>query len=351
MMVIWHNFGPLPGLHRFGQAGALRAGYVGVVVFFVLSGYLITDLLVAEFERAGAVTIGAFYVRRGFRLLPALALALGGLVTLNAVRHVPFHHTVVALAAAIAYVFNLAAAHASPLRPIGGAGWGHLWSLSVEEQFYLAWPLVMVKLARRWTMVAATRILVGLALALTIWRTVLWATGASFDRLYLMTDTRIDAIVIGATLATGIRAAGKRSPDLARRFGGALIPLLVLLATVAYCGSSAETTARPGWLIGPGMLAVSLISALMVWLVVSGGSSIGHRLLSSRLAVAVGRRSYGLYLFHFPVLAWLGARPGAWPESFVVTFVLAELSFRLVETPMSRRLPAWARQKVTRASD
>ena len=340
-LVVWHNFGRIPGTARLGSLGTMRAGYVGVTLFFVLSGFLITYRLLDEIASAGTIHFRAFYLRRAARLFPALALALVILVSLNASRHHPWPDTFAALGSAAAYVFNFAALHASPKSPLGGPGWGHLWSLSVEEQFYFVWPVLLIRAAKRLSEQHLVRVLVGGALAITAWRTLLWGQGASFSRLYLATDVRFDALLLGAALAAGFRTWPQHRRSI-KRFGWLMPPLLGGILLLGNRGSAGDPLARPGWLIGPGMLLVSVVSVALVWIASDeAGGQVG-RLLDAPIAVAMGKRSYGIYLFHFPALA-LAAEHGGWLVALGLTALLSEGSYRLIERPALRRVPAWAK--------
>jgi peptidoglycan/LPS O-acetylase OafA/YrhL len=342
-LVVWHNYGDLPGLSRHPLLATLRAGYVGVTLFFVLSGFLITYLLLGEFETTGRIRLGSFYVRRAIRLFPALGLTLVFLNVLGTVRGVSAGHLAAATLAAAFYFFNFVEEHASYTRPVGAFGWSHLWSLAVEEQFYIAWPAIFLVLVRGLrTRVLMTALIIA-AIAVTVWRTVLWSGGASEVRLYLLTDTRVDALMIGAAL--GI--ATKKFPRvrlLAPRFALLLPPSLLALLVLADLGSSGSPLQSPGWLLGPGMIAVSVLSALIIWITIDAPPIAIKRLLSSQLMTEMGKRSYGIYLFHLPMYAWLSTRKGGFALSLLATLIATELSYRLVEQPLLRRTPRWARR-------
>ncbi len=341
LLVVWHNWGALPFTRRFGRAGELRAGYIGVSVFFVISGFLITHLLLDEVAASGRVRISAFYVRRAYRLLPALLLTLILLIATGARRHHPWSDTAHATATALGYIFNLAAERAPVAKPLGGAGWGHLWSLSVEEQFYLVWPVLIGLLARRWSPKAVTCGLVAASCAITAWRTHLWLDGASFFRLYLLTDVRCDAILLGAASAVALRTfPGLRL--FAGRVGWTLGPLLIGVLVLAHRGSSADPAAPPGWLVGPGTLVVSVAAVLMVLIAVTESGGRVQRVLDCAPVAAIGRRSYGIYLFHYPLEAITANLRGGWFLALGSTVALTEISYRFVELPVLRRLPASA---------
>ena len=344
-MVVVHNFGPLPGLSRYPWLGSLRAGYVGVTIFFVLSGFLITHLLVQEFVTSRRIGLGAFYTRRAVRLLPALLLCVVILVAISVSLHFPRHEIVVAALAVGAYIFNFVAEHRPISQPLGVSGWGHLWSLSVEEQFYLVVPIVLLVLLRRFSQRTVMWSLTVGAVAVSAWRTHLWWGGASFFRLYLMTDTRVDALLIGAALALAMR----NYPAVVRtaaRHPEVLLVGIVSLIVLADFGSSAEPDGSPGWLLGPGMLVVSLISASLIIVAVSVRVDDGRlaRLLNNKIVSALGRRSYGIYLYHYPILTWVSHHRGGWLLSLALTLAVAEISYRLVEQPLLKRAPRWSRR-------
>jgi peptidoglycan/LPS O-acetylase OafA/YrhL len=343
-LVVWHNYGSLPALSSHPLLGSLRAGYVGVTLFFVLSGFLITYLLLAEFETNGKIRLGAFYVRRAIRLLPALALTLLFLNVLDTLRGVSAVHLAAGTLAAVFYFFNFVEEHASYTRPVGAFGWSHLWSLAVEEQFYILWPAIFLVAIRRLRTRVMSVCLIGAALVVTLWRTLLWMNGASEVRLYLLTDTRADALLIGASLGIAIRT-NPRLRATASRFTALLLPAVVAFLAFADLGSSGSSLHSPGWLLGPGMIAVSVLSALIIWLTIEAPNRGLKRLLSSRLMTEVGRRSYGIYLFHLPMYAWLSARKGGFTLSLIATLIATEVSYRFVEQPLLRRTPYWARRR------
>jgi peptidoglycan/LPS O-acetylase OafA/YrhL len=181
------------------HSGVIRGGFLGVDVFFALSGFLITRLMIEEHASTGAIDLRKFYVRRGLRLLPALFTFLGVwgiylLVTLPPT----FWPVAGAYIAVVAfYVANWA-----------GIWWyrlgifGHTWSLAIEEQFYLVWPLAILLLLRRVTRPRrAAWILLVIAAVSVMWRLDLALAGASERRIYWATDTHADGLLIGAAIA------------------------------------------------------------------------------------------------------------------------------------------------------
>jgi peptidoglycan/LPS O-acetylase OafA/YrhL len=193
--------------------GVVIGGYLGVDVFFVLSGYLITWLLFEEMTATGTVSLTRFYARRARRLLPALlglAIAFVGVAPLMAPEERV--HTLSTLASGVAYIGNWPAAtgHA-PAR-----GLGHLWSLAIEEQFYVLWPMVLLVILRAGGRAAALRIASVAAFAGLVLRELYWRGGATAARVYYGTDTRGAAILLGAAVALIVPCERTPSPGASR---------------------------------------------------------------------------------------------------------------------------------------
>jgi peptidoglycan/LPS O-acetylase OafA/YrhL len=309
----------------------VRGGYVGVDVFFVISGFLITSLLLREVERTGRISVPRFYARRAVRLLPAAAVVL--VTTLVAAR---IWLPVVRLGdlardalAAAGYVANLRFAVtgtdylSADLPP---SPFQHFWSLAVEEQFYLLWPLLILAGARfcrtRRPLAVLLSVLVLGSFALSVTETVRSAPWAYFGP-----HTRAWELGAGALLAL----AGRRLallPLLTRAVLGWIGLAAVLLAAVRY----GDATAYPGWRAA---LPVAGAAALLA----ARGAGVG-RLLRLAPMQALGRLSYGWYLWHWPVLligpAALGLH-GTTGQRLVLAagaLVLAAATYRCVELPL-----------------
>ena len=293
--------------------GLELAGAVGVAMFFTLSGFLITSLLLEERTRHGRIALGAFYGRRALRLAPALiacvtvvALMLGplGLVT--------WGQTV----AALAYAFNWLAVHEGAVGALG-----HTWSLAIEEQFYLTWPLLVAVLAGRRRLLLSLAS-VGAVAALAL-RVAWWDGGAGIDRIHYGFDTSADALLVGCGLAVLMHRTAERAPR--RAVAGA-----ALVAAVAVC------LGGPWVMFVPGPTLVALLTAAAIYVLTQRGD-VGW--LQHRWLRLVGQRSYGLYLWHYPVAALLGGQE--WPVRLLVVsgvgWGLALLSWRYVEQPFLRR--------------
>lgn len=322
----------------------LSGGFLGVDVFFVVSGFLITALLVGERERSGGVDLRAFWARRARRLLPALALVLA-VTTLYAVVVLGdqlLTHLREVLAA-VAYVTNWdliirdisyfeSFDRPSQLR--------HLWSLAVEEQFYLLWPLLFAALSRFVSRRALLAIVLALATASLLWMTWLYQPGEDPSRVYFGSDPRAFTILLGVALGLVWHPWRWQWPD-ARPGLGRLLDALGLLGLVAVILIMQQGHWREAWLYPWGLLAASAASAALIAAVARRRSD-AARALSLPPLRWLGTRSYGVYLWHWPVLLALSYEYSlsGWQlfaAGAALSAALAELSYRLVETPIRRR--------------
>jgi peptidoglycan/LPS O-acetylase OafA/YrhL len=329
-----------------GDVSWMPGGYLGVSLFFTLSGFLITRLLLAEVEATGTIGVGAFYARRARRLLPASLLCLAGVVV--AARLGEFDgvaHLRRDLLGALAQVYNwvqLGAGGSYGDLVSSGAGirspLDHYWSLAIEEQFYWLWPLVLLgglAVARRRTGATGdhrrrlVHLIVGTAAATAIAAPVIALVWGP-DAAYWSTPARAAEILIGAA-AAALHGSGRlqRVPTWLAPIGlGTIVALSVVLPT------------DHGFAYEGGLVVIGLISATV--LLALRRPSISGRVLSWRPLVAVGTVSYGLYLFHWPVFVALdGARTGldGWrllALRLVVTAAVTVASYRVVEQPVRR---------------
>jgi peptidoglycan/LPS O-acetylase OafA/YrhL len=300
--------------HYFGVAG----GATGVDVFFVLSGFLISTLLLEERTAAGRVDLRAFYVRRARRLFPALAAVM--LVYLAVTAAVGDDRIVAALAG-ISYVANILLASGSSV--FRGSGLTHLWSLAEEEQFYVIWPALLILLARSRR---ALMLIVAGYLLLSAWRAGLWIHGAAVYRIYDGPDTRATALVAGAGLAVYRHRYGLRAGEWAGQLGACAVLFGVFFG---WAVNFWPTLGQPTFEIGIVLLIAAALSETSI-----------ARGLATRPLVWVGKRSYSLYLWQFVGAACVylfGAGIPATIAGIALAFICADLSYRFVETPFRRR--------------
>jgi peptidoglycan/LPS O-acetylase OafA/YrhL len=343
---VFHLFPPLLG-----------GGFIGVDVFFVISGFLITGLIVTERERTGRFSPGGFWRRRARRLLPALvplvllcctaAWLIGGDVLVGLGWKLlgagTFSYNWVSLTADTSYF---------------GAGapelFRNLWSLAVEEQFYLVWPLVLLlllRLRRPWLRLALVALL---AAASAGWMGVAFQPGTDPTRVYYGSDTHSFGLLIGAALALLLRPRPTPAdPGVLRRAVTAARPwcgvaaLAGLLGAAVWLPDDATLTYRGG------LAGMSLATAVVIWAGVADGRF--GRMLDTAPLRYLGERSYGLYLWHWPLLVLLqlvapfGRAPGGPVATGALTLLLtlgiAAASYRWLEIPI-RRLglrAGWAR--------
>ena len=356
----------------------LRGGFLGVEVFFVISGYLITLLLVAESERTDAISLRGFWIRRARRLLPALFTMMVLVITWTAFRERDYlgrlRGDVVAGATYVANWFQLWVgadytdkSSFAPLR--------HLWSLAVEEQFYLVWPIVMVLVLRR-GLSATPRIAVwfaGISVAIAALMAFLlpsgktpsscdappatgYATDAFFrigsrcidkvEFLYSSTPMRATGLLLGAALALVWRPYAVMRGGMKNK-GPLLDPLAVIgVAIIAFfmwkAHHDVNSLGGDPWLFRGGILLVD-IGTLLVIVAVAHLRAFTGRLLGNPVLRVIGERSYGLYLYHWPVFQAIRHNQEnqlSFPTFLVglaIAAVITELSYRFVELPIRER--------------
>jgi peptidoglycan/LPS O-acetylase OafA/YrhL len=304
--------------HAFG----LRGGFLGVDVFFVLSGFLITTLLLEEHDMRGRISLGGFYRRRLRRLGPGFAAAMG-LVVLElasvavASTDAPSREIARSGLLSMLCVSNLMRTAGETVPSTVTA----LWSLAEEEQFYLLWPAILIVLLHR--RVSPGRLCAGLVLAavgVAAWRLALTAGGAPPGRIFFGPDTRSDGLLAGCALAAARRQWG--FPQL--RPAIAILPALLLSALLV-----------EGSAVGYGYAASLTLTVVATSVVIVAALSPGplQRSLSYPPIVWLGLISYGLYLWQGVVFSWAGRSLA----TIVLSVLLAAASYRFVETPLRRR--------------
>ncbi|HEY1830044.1 MAG TPA: acyltransferase family protein [Acidimicrobiales bacterium] len=358
----------LDGIRAFAVAAVViyhggpffaTGGFLGVDTFFVLSGFLITSLLISEWMKNLAIKLSAFWARRARRLLPALFLMM---------LLVAFYASVVVskgtypglrldALSTLLYVSNwhfilvnsnyfAETAKASPLL--------HTWSLAVEEQFYLVWPLVVLAIMK---FTRSLKVLFGvcctLAVASAIEMDILFHNGASTNRLYLGTDTRSQCLFIGCALAVGLVLLTKRSHAGGRLKEGELwrpstSQGRTICAVAGVIGAALSivlwttTSTTSGFPYEGGFFLIGLATAGVIAAVVGAPRSLVPRFLSLAPIRYIGRISYGIYIWHWPLIIWMTeARMGFGGAGLflvrcVVTLAVSIASYHLVEQPIRR---------------
>ena len=326
-----------------------RGGFLGVDLFFVISGFLITTLLIQERDSTGGIGLASFWTRRFRRLVPPLVVMAAATVAATRLYGLPEQWDSIRwdAAAALGYVANwrFVLADQSYFESLlGPSPLRHTWSLAVEEQWYLVWPVavaVLLALAargKRWIPLAA----IGAATVASATMMILRYDPVDPTRVYFGTDTRAQQLLVGAGLAWLMARHRWAAPAPHRRLVGAL----VMGAFVAFLAIAMTTSDEAPWLYHGGFLSISLLAAALVWAVSTPGRAGPLGWLGSPSLVWLGTRSYAVYLWHWPVILFVGAPMGIELSGLplatlqvAVTLGLAELSFRLVERPV--RLSAW----------
>ena len=314
------------------HSGVIDGGWIGVDVFFGISGFLITGLMVAEHERNRSVALGAFWMRRIRRLVPALIVLLGLvaiLVQLNQVEvtarniwgALTYSMNWVHIFGGTSYWDNFATP--DPLR--------HLWSLAIEEQFYVVWPIVAWYVLKRRSPLTLGKVALFGAGISAIVQVVGIQAGLSIDRVYQGTDTRAVAFLIGAAIAT------RGWPPKKLPVPSWLLPafsLVVLVPAAIWLPGDRD------WVFSGPLIVISFAGiAAVVY-----STTQENRFLSSSALRLIGRWSYGIYLFHWPLVVSHKFDDLNSVVRFVVvtvlSIVLAGLSYRIVESPIrNRQLP------------
>jgi peptidoglycan/LPS O-acetylase OafA/YrhL len=314
------------------HTGLVHAGRLGVDIFFVLSGYLITSILVSEFSATGRISLKKFYARRALRILPAVILFL---LVVNICASIFQTHKDVATVrwdslGALFYIANWLRAFGHDIGVLG-----HLWSLSIEEQFYFFWPVALVFFLSHKLSANQIILVAGLTVFLVnVDRIYLYHGIQSYDRIYNGLDTRADALLIGCVLGlSGYEIFSRRVFALLGLLGGIFVLYVVFFGypVPADLQFPVELTAGGTFFV----VGVAFVLAAIL----SNPETIFAKLLRLPPLVWTGRLSYGLYLWHYFVFAFVAGwfrKSGPlqlFPLQVVVTFVLATLSYYLLERP------------------
>lgn len=314
------------GTHAFLRP--LRGAWIAVDVFFVLSGYLITTILLREHGRNGRLDLRRFFGSRIVRLYPVLLITVvAGCVLYQVLPdEVAGERSLLRSAlATVTYTENLVVAQ----RPSVPDPWSHTWSLAEEEQFYLVWPVLLAGLlafARTKAVYAAAGLAVASAIAL-----LLTVKGA-----YYLPWTHASGLAVGAVMGLALfHDTGRLTRPLRTPLAG-WIAVAGLLALVTYLGYQPFASKHA---LVVGLLGTAVLSGLLVGHLACNTESLVSRGFAWRPIAQVGRWSYGFYLVHVPLLATLGAHLDHWTAitiAFVVTLLWSAMLHKTVERPLDK---------------
>jgi peptidoglycan/LPS O-acetylase OafA/YrhL len=334
--VLWYHAG----------MGGLEGAFLSISLFFTLSGYLITSMLLRANATRGGIDVRSFWSRRYRRLLPGAYLTLAGVVLFGAtvateqqLEHLP--GSVVACFAQVANWFFVVSDQSYIAMFSAPSPVHHYWSLALEEQFYLLFPLAMVFLLRRTrSMRVVAGVLLAGAVASALTGIVLFERGASIDRIYLGTDTRASEILVGALLAVVLHRRPLSATGPVARF----VPWIGLACGLGTLWGWRMASMTDAAYYRGGFFAFSFVSAGLVAGAVSGRGPLAA-FLSWGFLPAIGRASYSMYLVHWPLFLWLDEERTGLSQNplfalrVAVTLVVAGLSYNFVEMPLRNRSP------------
>lgn len=322
-----------------------KSGFLGVTVFFVLSGYLITGILISEVEEEGTIDLKNFWLRRIRRLVPAvMSMAVVIIFVSAVVNRVIFTKGCKDFLASVLgfnnwwQIFNKVSYFEAAGVP---SPFTHCWSLAIETQFYLIYPLILLGIyklaksrgegrAKRGLLFAGVTLL--LALISVILMIVLFDPQQDASRVYYGTDTRAFSLLFGALLAIlwEYRMVPRRLSASVNMVLGSVSFAVLFVMTIAINGSS-NFWYRGGQFVG------TILTVLVIY-AVSGRKTLLSRLLSHPVLKWIGDRSYSIYLWHYPIILLIskGIKASWWITliELVLSVVLAELSYRFIETPI-----------------
>ncbi len=303
----------------------LEPGSLGVDIFFVLSGFLITSLLLKDDQRQRPVQLRHFYIRRALRLLPALYAILIFDYFIALWEKFPMNIQWRTTWNALLYLNNWSVVW----HPMGLQNdLGHLWSLGIEEQFYIVWPVILILMLSLKVPQKIIMSLVTIAIAIVVWhRNDLWVQGVSWLDLYVRTDTRVDSLLVGALFAFGYRHYRVNTKFLS------WIASMCFFGIVCIKYNYGDAFRNQG-----GLTLVALLAGVVIWAAVENCWG-GNRVLTWRPLMLLGKVSYGLYLWHFPIFLVVCRHFSSGPQSFriligvVISLAATAMSWFCIERP------------------
>ncbi|MBC1652034.1 acetyltransferase [Listeria welshimeri] len=322
-----------------------KGGFIGVDIFFVLSGYLITNILLTQWEKNQTLQLKQFWLRRFRRLIPAAYVMIVVVVIFSVLFHSEILNNLRGDAiASFFYVSNWwfifhnvsyfdSFGMPSPLK--------NLWSLAIEEQFYLIWPVFLLVFLR-WVKnpKLLLKIVIGLGLLSAIWMTILYVPGTDPSRVYYGTDTRLFDLLSGCALAF-VWPFNRLSPNIPKRSKAAL-NIAGTISILFFFLITALVSEYQPFLYRGGLLFVAIMGVVMIATIAHPASYLS-KIFSFKPLRWIGTRSYGIYLWHYPIITLTTpvleiGQPSIWRSILQVaaTFIIAELSFRYIETPIRK---------------
>ena len=309
-------------------------GFLGVDVFFVLSGFLITALLIQERDRNGHIDFKRFYGRRALRLFPALLVmtTVVGIVLVAWPSGDLRSDSLASLPFAVTYLMN----YVAMVVDRGLGVFGHTWSLAIEEQFYLLWPPVLALGLARFRQTSLAVLAVAAAALIVVVRAIVWLGTADVNLVYFPFHARGDVLLVGCAAALVMTASPARLVEAA----GQRTKSVALIAGTVIAAIAAVTTTSTGWLYLFGLAMVAICSIVIIAQLAAHPTSLAGRLLSWRPLAFIGTISYGLYLWHVPVFELIKDRYPTLPFRYLLilqfggSFVAALASYHIVEKPL-----------------
>ena len=319
LVIVFHGYNTLPAAFHGGTFVAIahEGGHLGVDIFFVLSGYLITSLLLEEYKRTGSIDLRRFYERRVRRIFPAyyVFLAVVGVLALGELLHVSLLGWLLSAFYLTDYAFG------------NTAVWiVHSWSLSVEEQFYLFWPALIMLLG----VTRAKTFAFAIVLALPFVRLATYVTLPHLrDSIDAMFHTRLDMLMYGAALSIGV---SQRWPVLERLSGRAGGVAALVSGAALVCGVLVATRLHGAYLFTIGYSITGIATATLLLTLLSHPNWAAAKALSIRPLTAIGRISYSLYLWQQLFLSPENQSIyGRFPINYMAAFACAIASYYLIE--------------------
>ncbi|RAI80940.1 acyltransferase [Macrococcoides caseolyticum subsp. hominis] len=318
----------------------LPGGFLGVDTFFVISGYLIAMLLINEYEKTGTINILQFWIRRMKRLFPPVLFMI-----LIVIQYIIFFDQSLLyqlkkdVIAALLYISNwwyifdgLSYFESFEARPLE-----HLWSLAIEEQFYLLFPLILILMLNKWSKKNILLLFFVVSILSAILMSTLYDPAANVSRIYFGTDTRLQTLLLGVMCAF-IWPAFKLKRD-APRILVVIIDFLGFIGLIVLMYSIYKLSEHSAFLFNGGFYVLGIFTVLIIMAAVHP-SSIMSRLLGIKPLTVIGKYSYSLYLWHYPVIVLMQKHfvQGQVPiyihiSSVILTIVLAVFSYKLIERP------------------